>query len=297
MFRENSCNAIVSVGGGSAIDVAKCIKLYCNMNDNVPYLEQEIVANDIPFGVVPTTAGTGSEATRFAVIYYNGEKQSVAHESCIPDTVLFDTSVLDSLPVYQKKVTMMDAFCHGVESYWSVNSTDESKAFSREALELVLKNMDSYLLSEKEAGRQMLKAAYIAGKAINITQTTAGHAMCYKLTGFYDIPHGHGAALCVAKLWPYMINHTEKCVDSRGREYLSGVFDELAKVLGEDSALGAADKFQRIVDKLGLTAPMAEKGDYKMLKVSVNPVRLKNNPVKLYEEDIDYLYHQILRGE
>ena len=140
VFLTEACDTIVAVGGGSAMDVAKCIKLYSNMDRSENYLKQSIVPNDIPFIAVPTTAGTGSEATRYAVIYYEGEKQSIADYSCIPSVVLFDTSVLETLPLYQKKATLMDAMCHSIESFWSVNSTDESKGYSREAIGLIIKN-------------------------------------------------------------------------------------------------------------------------------------------------------------
>ena len=134
LFRRNRCDSIIAVGGGSAMDVAKCIKLYSNMDSGENYLKQAIVPNDVPLLAVPTTAGTGSEATRFAVIYYNGEKQSVADESCIPSVVLMDPSVLKTLPGYQKKSTMLDALCHAIESFWSVNSTEESRAYSGQAI-------------------------------------------------------------------------------------------------------------------------------------------------------------------
>jgi len=106
IFNKEKCDAIFAVGGGSAMDVAKCIKLYSNMDHTKNYLVQEIVPNEVPLFAVPTTAGTGSEATRYAVIYFNGEKQSVADVSCIPSTVLMDASVLNTLPLYQKKATM-----------------------------------------------------------------------------------------------------------------------------------------------------------------------------------------------
>ena len=142
VFKDNNCDMIVAVGGGSAIDVAKCIKLYANMDDRINYLEQAIVPNDIELMVVPTTAGTGTEATRYTVIYYNGEKQSVIDTSCIPNTVVFDASALSTLPIYQKKSTMMDALCHAIESYWSVNSTEESRRYSEEAIKIIIDNME-----------------------------------------------------------------------------------------------------------------------------------------------------------
>ena len=294
VYNENKCQMIIAVGGGRAMDVAKCIKLYAYMDHTKVYLEQEIVPNDIKFVAVPTTAGTGSEATRFAVIYYKGEKQSVADHSCIPDMVVMDPTTLKSLPDYHKKATMLDALCHAIEAYWSVNSTDESKKYSAQAIRLVLQYNDSYLNNENKGNEQMLLAANIAGKAINIAQTTAGHAMCYKLTSLYGIAHGHAAALCVLRLWRYMSVNTDKTTDSRGGQYLLNVFKELAEIMGTNSIHSAIDKYHQLVESLKLETPKPRDEDYAILKSSVNPVRLKNNPVGLSEEVIDMLYHQIL---
>ena len=294
LFNEETCDLIVAVGGGSAMDVAKCIKLYANMDPSCNYLEQEIIPNSIRILAVPTTAGTGSEATRYAVIYYKGEKQSVADYSCIPDTVLMDASVFKTLPLYQKKATMLDAFCHAIEAYWSVNATAESQAYSKEAIQLILANRKLYLENDNAGNENMLQAANIAGKAINITQTTAGHAMCYKLTSLYGIAHGHAAALCVVKLWPFMLQNIEKCIDPRGEEYLQDVFNEIAEAMGCDDSWEAAESFNQIVAELELEIPKAKEEDYLLLKTSVNPVRLKNNPIRLAEEDIEELYHSIL---
>ncbi|MCR5218374.1 phosphonoacetaldehyde reductase [Treponema sp.] len=295
LFKSSNCTAIVAVGGGSSMDVAKCIKLYSNMNDNENYLKQKIVPNQIPFLAVPTTAGTGSEATRYAVVYYEGAKQSVNHESCIPSAVLFDSSALKTLPDYQKKSTMLDALCHSIESYWSVNSNDESKKYSSEAIKTIFENLSGYLANEDAANENMLRAANLAGKAINITQTTAGHAMCYKLTSLYGISHGHAAALCVNKLWPFMVCNTDKCIDSRGKDYLENVFIELSKLMGCEKAIDATQAFSKLLEGLSLQFPGNIKDeDFDVLKTSVNPVRLKNNPVKLTEDEINILYHQIL---
>lgn len=294
-YKKNGCNAILAIGGGSAMDVAKCIKLYSTMSEGSDYIHESIVPNDIPFVAVPTTAGTGSEATRFAVIYYNGEKMSVTDYSCIPSAVLFDPTVLESLPSYQRKSTMMDAFCHAVESFWSVNSTDASRAFSKNAIRMILEHSESYLNNDSLGNQKMLEAANVAGKAINISQTTAGHAMCYKLTGLYGLAHGHAAALCVNALWPYMLAHADQCIDSRGKNHLLKVFDELAEAMGADSPKSAADKFSLFLKGLQLETPrICSVSDFEVLKKSVNPVRLKNNPVQLDETSIDNLYHQIL---
>ena len=234
-YRQHHCNMIIAAGGGSAMDVAKCIKLFAFMNLAENCLTQEIVANDIPLLAIPTTAGTGSEATRFAVIYYQGNKQSVNHTSCIPEYVLMDPELLATLPMYQRKATMLDALCHAVESFWSVNATEESQKYAAEAIQLVLKEEEAYLANMPEGNEQMLLAANLAGKAINLTQTTAGHAMAYKLTTLYGLAHGHAVALCVERLWPYMVRHTEDCMDERGTAYLDEMFRKLAEVMGCDS--------------------------------------------------------------
>ncbi len=295
VFRREFCGGIIAVGGGSAMDVAKCIKLYSNMDSGINFLQQRIIPNDIPFLAMPTTAGTGSEATRFAVIYYEGAKQSVSDVSCIPGTVLLDSSVLKTLPVYQKKSTMMDALCHAIESYWSVNSTDESLLYSRDAIRLVMANLDGYLANDEDGNAGMLLAANTAGKAINITQTTAGHAMCYKITSFFGCAHGHAAALCDRVLYPWMIRNTAHFIDPRGEAYLTGILNEIAIAMGCEDAEAGAERFNRLFDSLALEIPAASEEQFAALKHSVNPVRLKNHPIQLDEDIIDQLYHQILK--
>lgn len=296
VFLAHQCDFIVAAGGGSAIDVAKCIKLFWNMDQEKNYLTQEIIENDVQILAIPTTAGTGSEATRFAVIYYKGNKQSVSHPSCVPKYVILEPRLLESLPEYQRKTTMLDALCHAIESYWSVNSTSVSKGYAAEAIRDILAYQESYLGNEKEGNKRMLHAACVAGKAINITQTTAGHAMCYKLTSLYGLAHGHAASLCVAVLWPYMIAHKEDCVDPRGSGYLQEMFLELAKVMGCDTVEGAIQLYQELLKKLALPAPVLKgEQELEILKTSVNPERLKNHPVRLSEETLEALYREILQ--
>ena len=90
LFRIGNCDGMIAVGGGSAIDTAKCIKAFSKMSDDNLYLSQEFPENDIPFIAIPTTAGTGSESTRYAVVYYEGEKQSVTDNTLIPDYAILD---------------------------------------------------------------------------------------------------------------------------------------------------------------------------------------------------------------
>lgn len=301
LFRQRKCDGILAVGGGSSIDVAKCIKLYCRMNPSVIYLEQEPTDSGVPLVAVPTTAGTGSESTRFAVIYYGGKKQSINHESIMPDYAILEPSVLKTLPAYQKKCTVMDALCQGIESWWSIHATDESRRLSRRSVELLAKNVEAYVglseTSEVDIAETVMFAANIAGQAINITQTTAPHAFSYKLTSLYGLPHGHAVAVCLPVIWEYMLDNVKKCcIDSRGADYLVDVFDQIAQALHCNSAREGVEYMRRLIGSMQLASPVGKNRakELEILVTSVNPIRLKNNPVRLDETAIRSIYEHII---
>ena len=293
VFRDNLCDAVRTVGSGSAIDVAKCIKLFSSLSPKKNYFEQAYKENNVPLIAIPTTAGTGSESTHFAVIYYDGNKISVAHESILPDVAVLDSSLLQTLPEYQKKCTMLDALCHGIESWWSVNSTPESIEFSKAAVGKIMKYMDGYLNGDAAAAEQILLAANLAGKAINITKTTAAHAMSYKLTSMFGLPHGHAVAICLPRLWDYMHIHTDRCVDGRGRQYLENIFTDIANALGEHCVEDGIKKIDETLENLGIKSVRLSDADIGVLVSSVNVERLMNNPERLTEDDFKVLYRNI----
>lgn len=298
-FREEHCDAILAVGGGSAIDVAKCIKLFSGMTDDKIYLEQEYRNNNVKLIAIPTTAGTGSESTRYAVIYYEGKKQSVTHDSIIPDIAILEPSVLKSLPVYQKKCTMLDALCQGIESWWSVNSTAESQALSRNAIETIIRHWKRYIVDgDEESAEAVMNAANVAGQAICITQTTAPHAFSYKITSLYGLPHGHAVAVCLPEIWEYMLQHTDDCIDTRGHVYLKDVLSQIAMSMGCYSAEDAISSFRDMLSFLRMASPVSsnKQQDLEILSSTVNPIRLRNNPVGLDEKSIYFLYNRIVRG-
>lgn len=277
LFTKEGCDTLVAVGGGSSIDVAKCIKLYAKAP------ETKLIA-------IPTTAGTGSESTRFAVIYAQGKKQSITDDCIVPNFAILEPSVLESLPLYQKKCTMMDALCQGLESWWSVNSTDASRTISRRAVQMILSNWCEYLASGGThlSGGVAMEAANLAGQAICITQTTAPHAFSYKLTSMYGLPHGHAVAICLPEIWDFMLANIEKCSDPRGAQYLQGVFEEISQLITPEG-------FRALLAELELTAPSAAEGDIAILAASVNPIRLANNPVPISQQEAGEIYSRILK--
>ena len=298
LFQNEKCDTILAVGGGSSLDVAKCIKLYCRMEKNKLYLEQEYKDTGVKLIAIPTTAGTGSESTRYAVIYYDGKKQSVTHDSIIPDVAILESRVLKTLPVYQKKCTMMDALCQGIESWWSVNSTEKSKKLSKEAVEKIMRWWHEYIFENTDVSAEaIMHAANLAGQAICITQTTAPHAFSYKITSLYKLPHGHAVAVGLPVIWEYMLDNMDKCIDDRGNNYLSGIFIEIANSMGEKTAINAITKFRELLKEMELERPLAgnKTKELEILSTSVNPVRLKNNPIEINEREAKRLYSNIVR--
>lgn len=303
LFQITQCDYILAVGGGSAIDVAKCIKLAILANEGksaiIPPLVSQrlpIDGSKIPFISIPTTAGTGSESTHNAVMYYEGAKQTITNDGVLPDYAILEPSVLKTLPLYQKKCTMMDALCQGIESWWSVNSTEESYEYSRKTVELIMANWRKYIFeNDEEAAAQIMLAANYGGRAINITQTTAAHAFSYKITSLYKLPHGHAVAVGLPVIWEYMLNNMDKCIDVRGQDYLVGIFDKISRAMGCDNPNQAIGVFREMMCDMELKSPKAgnKEEELKVLSTSVNPVRLKNNPVGL-DGAINELYDKIL---
>ncbi|MBP3388481.1 MAG: phosphonoacetaldehyde reductase [Clostridia bacterium] len=286
-FRRQSCDGILAVGGGSAIDTAKCVKLWCRMApEQGVFLTQPYGDTGVPLAAMPTTAGTGSEATHFAVAYYNGVKQSIAHESLRPDAAFLIPELLFTLPLYQKKATLLDALCQAVESIWAVRATPESTAHAAAAITRIRAHMDAYLAGDRTVCGEIQRAAYEAGCAINITTTTAAHAMSYKLTSLYGIAHGHAVGLCMRALWPFMVTHPERTVLPGGKAAQQAVFDRLAALFEAADAADAAQKYAALYDKLALPTPSVTAEEREQLVSAVNPQRLQNNPIPLSAADI-----------
>ncbi len=283
LFKAEQCDAILAVGGGSPIDVAKCIKLS--------------VGSSLPFIAIPTTAGSGSESTRYAVIYRDGVKQTVTGDAIVPDYAILEPSVLHSLPLYQKKCTMMDALCLAIEAWWSIYSTAESCEYSQKTIELIMANWEKYIFeNDSNAAARIMPAANYSGRAINITATTAAHAMSYKLASIFHIPHGHAVALCLPELWQYMIDHIDRCIDKRGSAYLSNTLETIANTMGVKSSSEAILLFRNMMNRMELGHPTSEHKEEALqeLSTSVDPVRLKNHPVSLDTQVAHDLYNSII---
>lgn len=173
-------NGFIAIGGGTTIDTAKLLNLAIASKLPVRELliQKSAPGQLLPCLAIPTTAGTGAEATRFAVCYDGEVKYSIDFEVIRPSDVAIVPEFTETLPKYQKASTNFDAYSQAVESLWAKGATEESKEYANRALELM--KSDNWP-----------EASYWAGRAIDISRTTAAHAFSYYLTSHYGIPHGH----------------------------------------------------------------------------------------------------------
>ena len=295
VYNKNHCDFIIAIGGGSVIDMAKLVNFFNNKskpfrgNFNSSLREKD----KAPFVAIPTTAGAGSEATHFAVVYADNLKYSIADKNLTPDVVLIDHSFLKSQSKYQMIVSGLDAFCQGIESFWCVNSNDESLGFSKRAIIYSWNNLKNAVEGE-DVLPDLAKAAYFAGKAINITKTTGPHSLSYGFTTNYGLAHGH--AVCI--FLPFFVNfhkniNIENCNDSRGPAFVLDQMKLIADILSvnfdhlEQEIVSFLKELQIEInfEKIGVDKP----GFLRAIE-GLNEDRLGNNPRTMTNKDILEIY-------
>ncbi|QUC67893.1 phosphonoacetaldehyde reductase [Aristaeella hokkaidonensis] len=286
LYVKEHCDGLISVGGGSSIDTAKAIKARLNAKTEDDVISGRLEGTvSCPHIAVPGTAGTGSEATQIAVAYVNGNKVSLNHPSLRPDGVILDASLLDSLPLYHKKSCALDALSQGIESYWSRGANDDSKVNAFLSIIGVLDNLKAYLEGDPHAAEEMLDASYQSGKAIQITRTTAAHAMSYMLTKKMGLAHGHACFLTLPVLWESM----------QEKEEMQEILKDLStKMRLGDIRMGPKLLKGILYDLEMQIPPVPDEAVLEELACSVNTERLSNHPVKMTKEEIKQIYRRAM---
>lgn len=287
-------NIIIAIGGGSVIDMSKLIGIL-SQNSNYKDIiksDLELKPSKIPLIAIPTTSGTGSESTSFSVIYINNKKYSVSNKSMLPEYAVIDHRLSSTMSKKLRASSAFDAFSQSIESYWSINSTKASKDLSAKAIKLISNNILQSFNNNTKAKIAMAKAANLSGQAINITKTTAPHALSYRISSKYDIQHGHAVALTLGKFFLLNTpNDRSIVIDKRGNKYLEQTMRSLFKILNVKSAEHASQFWYKLMKKCGLEPDIIKacslsKNDLTGIIRSVDQVRLKNNPVKVSSKDI-----------
>lgn len=304
IFNREKCDIIVGIGGGSVMDIAKSISILATQKGDLEeFIKGEISLKErqIPSIMIPITAGTGSESTHFSVIYINKTKYSLAHNSILSNFVILDPTFTKNLPPYITACTSMDALCQAIESFWSTNSTEESRIYSKQSIELIMPNIKKNINNpDRESRGKMLIASNLAGKAINIAKTTAAHSISYPLTSYFNIPHGHAVALTL----PYFIKYNnnislENLQDSRGIKFAKDRMNELFDILEVITADKAKNKLLSIMKEINLETRLSKLGiNWNNINIIIkngfNPQRMKNNPRVVNEKDLRILIEKII---
>lgn len=287
-FATAGADVVIALGGGTAIDVAKSIARLAGQDapprDVITGIAP-LQPSGPPLVAIPTTAGTGSETTHFAVAYVDGVKYSVAHDTVRPDYALVDPLLTYSLPAGVTAASGLDALCQAVESFWAVGATDRSLDFAARALRLALTHLtDAVRRPTPEARRGMSEAAHLAGQAINLGKTTAPHALSYPITIQHGVAHGLAVALTLAPLLRYNAQLTDAdCIDPRGSDHVRRRIERLLAIFQCSEVEAACQRLEGVIQQVGGPVRFAQIGAdsneaIERLAEQVNAQRLSNNP-------------------
>tara|TARA_B100001057_G_C22816462_1_gene937632 strand:- start:889 stop:1986 length:1098 start_codon:yes stop_codon:yes gene_type:complete len=288
-FQKNKCDSVVAVGGGSVMDMGKLIALLGNFKGiNIDSIKKYSSFNkrNIPLVCIPTTAGSGSECTHFAVLYDGNIKHSIANNSLLPDEILLEPKFSFSTNTYQRAVSGLDALAQGIESLWAKNANKESQELAKKSIKLVWGNLfKSVVENNFDAHKKVFEGSILAGKAINISKTTAPHALSYYFTTEHKIPHGHAVALTLNTI--FNINRTN--AKNSNDDKIKDVFKFLDKTLNIKNDNDS--QINNFISSLGIELSFKNLGinlkeELKMIKSIVNLERLNNNPFNLNLDNI-----------
>ena len=285
---------VLAIGGGTVIDLAKiaCItdlSLIKNFKKKIIAYKNVSKKKVYPLIAVPTTAGSGAEVTSNAVIYVNKIKYSVENLLLIPDYFFLFSNLIISNPFALKSAAGFDAIAQGVESLISMKSNRTSVTYAKKSLKLSLKSYLSFLNSPNtENSKNMILASNLAGKAINISKTTAPHAISYPFTSLFGIDHGHAVSLTLEKFLLFNfknINRSETSFNLSGRYKI--IFDVFqTKDINElYNKIKFLKKEANLIDSFPNLGIKIDSSMDKILS-QINFLRLKNNPIKVSKDDI-----------
>ncbi|MGB9643385.1 MAG: iron-containing alcohol dehydrogenase [Candidatus Ratteibacteria bacterium] len=271
---QYDADMLVAVGGGSAMDVAKAAAvLMKNPGPCQSYFGEEKFANEpLPVIAVPTTCGSGSEVTRYAVIIdeQTNTKKTISSERIIPKMAILDPSTIRSLPGPLIAGTGMDALCHAIEGFLSIKANHLTQLFSRAAIRLIIENINN-ATTDLHMGHieSVFLGSLYAGFVINHTGTIFIHGMAYGLTIRHNVHHGTANALCL----PYALLFLKKHGYEEEIKELEGFITAQA-IIDMNRRMGLPARLRDLglqQSEIGILAEMAVKGCERSFKNMKQP--------------------------
>lgn len=262
VYRDNGCDLIVSLGGGSSHDCAKAIGVVATNGGSIRDYEGvgKIAKPTPPKIAINTTAGTGSEMTFFCVITNtdNHVKMAIGGAQITPTVAINDPLLMVGLPPALTAATGMDALTHAVEAYVSIMATPATDACGLQAIELIAKWLRKAVANGQnlEAREGMAFAEYLAGMAFNNAFIGHVHAMAHQLGGFYNLPHG----VCNAVLLPVVEQYNLIACPERFRDIAVAMGEDVTGLSVMDAGQKAIAAMRRLSADVGIPAGLGELG-------------------------------------
>jgi alcohol dehydrogenase class IV len=302
-FRESGADFIMAVGGGSVMDTAKLASVLATDQYGIRELleKPELAKKCVKTLMIPTTAGTGAEATPNAIVAVPEKelKVGIVNVNMIADYVILDAVMIKSLPRKIAAATGVDALAHAIECFTSNKANPFSNIFALEALDMILNNIIPACDNpeDMEAKNKMLIASFYAGVAITASGTTAVHALSYPLGGKYHIAHGVSNAILLA---PVMRFNEPVCREKFAAAYDRCVHENKGCATVEEKSAFIISRLEEIVKHLDIPTSLSTFGvpasDLDTLvDAGMQVTRLLNNNMrKVTPEDARALYQEIL---
>tara|TARA_Y100001978_G_C23540553_1_gene359533 strand:- start:68 stop:790 length:723 start_codon:yes stop_codon:yes gene_type:complete len=240
---------------------------------------------------MPTTAGSGSESTHFCVIYYEKLKYSLSSPQMLPNFVILDFELVKNMPNNIAYCSLFDALSQAVESYWSRFSNEISEKYSLMSIQIILEFFDSYIVEKNfHNSSKMIEASNLSGRAINITKTTAPHALSYALTSFFGLPHGNAVAI----LLPATLKVSFDYLGDKDRKKCTKLF----KLFNSSDVDNFCINWLNLMKKCKLSTKARDFGvtnsDIEFISEKVNLERLRGHPVSLTKSDLKKIIKKII---
>jgi alcohol dehydrogenase class IV len=294
--KENECDVVVAIGGGSIMDCAKAIAfLAVNEGDINDYIFNKKHSEEaLPLILIPTTCGTGSEGNGFAVLTnpVNGDKKSLRCNAIVAKVSIVDPECMMTMPKKVLASVGFDALCHNMEAYTTKAAQPFTDALSIYAVQLIADSLVKLYTGEDEspeAWEKITIASTIGGMVINTAGVTLAHGMEHPASGLKDIVHGHG----LAALTPAIIEASYAGAPEK--------FGTISRILGGSSAEDCADQIRTLLKKLDLAVTLSDLGirekDIPWMAencMKVSAASVANNPKVFTQEEIAGIYRKAL---
>jgi alcohol dehydrogenase class IV len=301
IVKENNCDLIIAVGGGSPIDAAKGISVVASNGGTCADYEglNQYKKAPLPMFAIPTTVGTGSEVT-FGAVLTNTDtnyKFILYGDNLAPNVAFLDPELVVGIPKHILLSTAMDALTHSIESYISKSSTMQSRTMAIEAIRIIKNNIKPALddTNNIQIISNMLYAANIAGIAFATSRLGVVHAMALPLGAFFHVPHGIANTI----LLPYGLEYNLGYADRSYCEMAQAMGEDLEGLTEKEGAYKLTEAVKKLVKVIGAPTKLYNLGVREdkigdMARDTMKSSHIPANPRTIFEEDIAKIYYEAL---